>query len=60
MEQEEKSCDLSGNSRENHIFCNRVSVVVDVRLLRLPQKDVGWLSLGSAVSGRIAGDFLHS
>ena len=32
----------------------------DVRLLYLPEKDVGGLSIGSAVSCCMAGDFLQS
>ena len=58
MEQEEKLCDEVETVREFTFLVTGWVQVEDVRLLWLPEQDVGWLSLSSAVSYCISFDFL--
>ena len=58
MELEVKLCHEVKTVREFTYLGDGVSAVEDVRLLRLPEQDVGGLSLGSVVSCCMTGGFL--
>ena len=60
VEQEEKLCDEVETVREFTYLGDKVSAVEDVRRLYLSVQDVVGLSLWSAVSCCMAGDFLQS